>query len=150
MIPFRGQKKVGLRPDWSPLGAQLKISKEHPHPFHMQSSPPAVNRQLNYKNITIDLVLIHQIHHTFKNAVLMQSVPFEVLAEQAIRLKSHFFYLYTLPFHSNFQFKNSLHPGNRQMLLSPWTPGTCDGEMPSELISEHCLFSFHGQISNSF
>ena len=30
-----------------------------------------VDLQLNYKNITLDLVLIHQIHHTFKNAVLM-------------------------------------------------------------------------------
>ena len=30
-----------------------------------------VDRQLNYKNMTLDLILIHQIHHTFKNAVLM-------------------------------------------------------------------------------
>ena len=29
------------------------------------------DRQLNYKNISLDLVLIHQIRHTFKNGVLM-------------------------------------------------------------------------------
>ena len=30
-----------------------------------------VDRQLNYKNMTLDLILIHQIHYTFKTAVLM-------------------------------------------------------------------------------
>ena len=38
MISFRGKKKkVGPRPDWSPLGVSFKISDEHPHPFHMRS-----------------------------------------------------------------------------------------------------------------
>ena len=37
------------------------------------------DRQLNYKNRSLDLVLIH---HTFKNAVVMYCVTFEVLAEQ--------------------------------------------------------------------
>ena len=40
---------------------------------------------------------------------------------------------FTLLSHSHFQFKNSLHPCNRQMLLSPKTPGTCDGQMPCHL-----------------
>ena len=30
-----------------------------------------VDRQLNDKNVTLDLVLIRQMHHTFKNAVLI-------------------------------------------------------------------------------
>ena len=37
MVSFRGQKKLGPRPDRSP---SFKISDEHPHPFHMQSPPP--------------------------------------------------------------------------------------------------------------
>ena len=40
LVSFRGQKKLGPRPDRSPLGVQFKISDEHPHPFHMRSSPP--------------------------------------------------------------------------------------------------------------
>ena len=32
MVSFRGQKKLGPRPDWSPLGVQFKISDEHPPP----------------------------------------------------------------------------------------------------------------------
>ena len=40
MIAFRGQKKIGPRPDWSPLGVYFKIYNEHPHPFHMQRPPP--------------------------------------------------------------------------------------------------------------
>ena len=40
MVSFRGQKKLGPRPDRSPLGVQFKISDEHPHPFHMRSAPP--------------------------------------------------------------------------------------------------------------
>ena len=40
MVSFRGQKRLGPRPDWSPLGVQFKISDEHPHPFHMRSPPP--------------------------------------------------------------------------------------------------------------
>ena len=40
MISFTGKKKLGARPDWSPLGVYFKISDEHPHPFHMRSSPP--------------------------------------------------------------------------------------------------------------
>ena len=27
-----------------------------------------VDRKLNYKNLTLDLALIHHLHHTFKNA----------------------------------------------------------------------------------
>ena len=37
MVSFRGQKKLGPRPDRSPLGVQFKISDEHPHLFHMRS-----------------------------------------------------------------------------------------------------------------
>ena len=40
MVSFRGPKKLGPRPDRSPLGDQLKISDEHPHPSHMRSPPP--------------------------------------------------------------------------------------------------------------
>ena len=39
MVSFRGQKKVGPRPDWSPLGVYLKISDEHPRLFHMGDLP---------------------------------------------------------------------------------------------------------------
>ena len=37
MVSFRGQKKVGARPDRSPLGVSFKISDEDPHPFHMRN-----------------------------------------------------------------------------------------------------------------
>ena len=40
LVSFRGQKKLGPRPDRSPLGIWFKISHEHPHPFHMGSPPP--------------------------------------------------------------------------------------------------------------
>ena len=40
MVSFRGQKKLGPRPDRSPLGLLFKTSDEHPHPFHMRSPPP--------------------------------------------------------------------------------------------------------------
>ena len=40
MDSFRGQKKLGLRPDWSPLGVYFKIYDEYPHPFHMRIPPP--------------------------------------------------------------------------------------------------------------
>ena len=40
MITFRGQKKVGPRPDWSPVGVLFKISDEHPRLFIRESSPP--------------------------------------------------------------------------------------------------------------
>ena len=36
MVSFRGQKKLGPRPDRSPLGILFKTSDEHPHPFHMR------------------------------------------------------------------------------------------------------------------
>ena len=39
MVSFRGQKKLGPRPDRSPLGVYFQISDEHPHPFHMRSPP---------------------------------------------------------------------------------------------------------------
>ena len=44
MIAFRGQKKVGPRPDWSPSGVSLKISVEHPRPFHMRVPSATRNR----------------------------------------------------------------------------------------------------------
>ena len=40
MVSFRGQQKLGPRPDRSPLGVYFKIFDEHPHPFDMQSPPP--------------------------------------------------------------------------------------------------------------
>ena len=40
MVSFRGQKKLGPRPDWSPLGVSFKISDEHPPPFYMRRPPP--------------------------------------------------------------------------------------------------------------
>ena len=43
MVSFRGQKKLGLRPDRSLLGVLFKISDGHPHPFHMRRPPPALN-----------------------------------------------------------------------------------------------------------
>ena len=46
MVFFRGQKKLGPRPDRSPLGVKFKISDEHPQPFHMQSPPGAFNGRL--------------------------------------------------------------------------------------------------------
>jgi len=42
MVSFGGQKKLGPRPDWSPIGVSFKISDEHPHPFHMGSPPPGL------------------------------------------------------------------------------------------------------------
>ena len=39
---FRGQIKLGPRPDWSPLGVQFKISDEHRHPFYMGVLPGIV------------------------------------------------------------------------------------------------------------
>ena len=39
MVSFRGQKKLGPRPDWSPSGGLIQISDEHPHPFHMRNAP---------------------------------------------------------------------------------------------------------------
>ena len=38
-MAFRGQKKLGPRPDWSPLGVEFKISDEHSHPFHVRNFP---------------------------------------------------------------------------------------------------------------
>ena len=40
LVSFRGQKKLGPRPNRSPLGVSFKISDKHPHPFHMGESPP--------------------------------------------------------------------------------------------------------------
>ena len=42
IVSFRGKKKkkLGPRPDLSPLGVWFKISHEHPHSFHMGSSSP--------------------------------------------------------------------------------------------------------------
>ena len=39
MVSFRGQKKLGPRPDQSLSGVLFKISDEQPHPFHMGSPP---------------------------------------------------------------------------------------------------------------
>ena len=38
MIAFRGQKKVGPRPHWSPLRVSFNISDEHPRVFGLLSS----------------------------------------------------------------------------------------------------------------
>ena len=46
MVSFRGQKKLGLRPDRFLLGVYFKISDEHPHPFHMRRPPRALNPEL--------------------------------------------------------------------------------------------------------
>ena len=35
-----GSKKVGPRPDWSPLGIEFKSSDHHLRPFHMGVTPP--------------------------------------------------------------------------------------------------------------
>ena len=40
MVVLRGQKKVGPRPDWSPVGVLFKISDEHPRLFIREFSPP--------------------------------------------------------------------------------------------------------------
>ena len=40
MVSFRGQKKLGPRPDRSLLGVYFKMSDEHPHPFYMGRPPP--------------------------------------------------------------------------------------------------------------
>ena len=42
MIAFRGKKKVGPRPDWSPLGILITIFDEHACPFHMRVPSPGV------------------------------------------------------------------------------------------------------------
>ena len=34
-VSFRGQKKPGPRPDWSPLGVKFKIFDEHSSSFYM-------------------------------------------------------------------------------------------------------------------
>ena len=39
MVSFRGQKKLGPRPDRSLLGVQFKIYDEHPYHLHMRSPP---------------------------------------------------------------------------------------------------------------
>ena len=39
LVSFRGHKKVGPRPDWSPFGVIFKISDEHPRLFRMGVSP---------------------------------------------------------------------------------------------------------------
>ena len=52
--------------------------------------------EIELQNLTLDLVLIHHSHHTFKNASC-SDVAFEVFAEQAIRLKKLFsFFTFTL------------------------------------------------------
>ena len=55
MIAFRGQKKVGPRPDWSPLGVLFKISDEHPHPFRIQSLPRATTSPSIFQMMAIPL-----------------------------------------------------------------------------------------------
>ena len=39
MVSFWGQKKVGPRPDWSPLGVNLKFPTSIPAPFYMGVPP---------------------------------------------------------------------------------------------------------------
>ena len=50
MVSFRGQKKLGPRPDRSPLGVSFKISDEHPHPFHMRSLPTPRAQEMKLKH----------------------------------------------------------------------------------------------------
>ena len=38
MVSFWGQKKVGPRPDWSPLGVNLKFPTSIPAPFIWEST----------------------------------------------------------------------------------------------------------------
>ena len=38
MVSLRGQKRLGLHPDWSLLGVLFKISDKHPHPCHMRAT----------------------------------------------------------------------------------------------------------------
>ena len=47
MVSFRGQKKLGPRPDRSPLGVEFKICDEHPHPFHIRSLPSPGGKTIN-------------------------------------------------------------------------------------------------------
>ena len=61
MVSFRGQKKRGLRPDLSPLGVSFKISDEHPHPFHMRSSPPPGKNSGRNSEVSVNM-------HNYKSA----------------------------------------------------------------------------------
>ena len=66
MIAFRGQKKVGPRPDWSPLGYNSKFLTSIPAPFIWESLPGADIRSL--KSIT----RIQQTRHWNWKAVDIQ------------------------------------------------------------------------------
>ena len=53
MVSFKGQKKLGPRPDWSPLGPfrvfkPLKFPTSIPVPFIWESSPGG-NERINQK-----------------------------------------------------------------------------------------------------
>ena len=70
MIAFRGQKSVGPCPDLSPLGVLLKISDEHPHPFHMRSPPPpprawGVGKAFHLLSLSLLFLSLSISSHTF-------------------------------------------------------------------------------------
>ena len=59
MVSFRGQKKLGPRPDRSPLRVKFKISDEHPHPFHMRSLPPGILFVTRASRFNIESYFLH-------------------------------------------------------------------------------------------
>ena len=70
MVSFRGQKKLGLRPDWSPLGVYFKIYDEYPHPFHMRIPPPP---PLGYEGTF--MVVSHAFHPQKSVALCFEGAP---------------------------------------------------------------------------
>ena len=77
MVSFRGQKKLGPRPDRSPLGVYFKISDEHPHPFHMRSPlRPRAFRFFVFNYVTLVISPVRHQHQQaarilFTNALIL-------------------------------------------------------------------------------
>ena len=46
MVSFRGQKKLGPRPDWSPLGGLIQNFRRASPPLSYAESPPGFYAQL--------------------------------------------------------------------------------------------------------
>ena len=46
LVSFRGQNKLGLRPDWSPLGVNSKFPNSIPTPF-ISGVPPGMKPRYN-------------------------------------------------------------------------------------------------------
>ena len=75
MVSFRGQKKLGPRPDRSPLGVYFKISDKHPYPFHMRSLPPpggylapfkmAASSEREYRKLLTDSLLSEEVSNSY-------------------------------------------------------------------------------------